>query len=61
MTRSEHIEKAEQLLESAKDLARLKPESDVDKKANQSTMVDLLDFARVHAAIAAATTNWSKP
>lgn len=55
MTRDEHIEKAEQLLESAKDVARQKkPESDVERRAQQDTMFDLLAFANCHANIARA-------
>jgi hypothetical protein len=54
VTRDEHIEAAERLLESAKDVAKLKSDNDVDRKANQATVLDLLDFARTHATIAQA-------
>lgn len=57
MTFDEHMSDGERLLASAKDIARLKPESEADKKANEATMFNLMDFARLHfmAAQAMAT------
>lgn len=54
MTKTEHLETAERLLDSAKDIARRPKESEQDKKSDQCIVMDLLDFARVHAAIAGA-------
>lgn len=51
MTKLEHIEEAERLLSAAKDVARA---SAADDRASQATMLNLLDFARLHAMIAAA-------
>lgn len=54
MNKSEHIENAERLLATAKDIARDKKETEQDRKADQIIIMDLLDFARTHAAIAQA-------
>lgn len=54
MSSNDHIEKAEELLQAAKDVARRTKETVEDRKADQAIVMDLLDFARTHAAIAAA-------
>lgn len=54
MNFDEHIEYAEKLLQSAKDIAKREKTSEVDKKNDQHMVIDLLDFSRAHAQIAAA-------
>lgn len=54
MNKQAHIEEACRLLMSAKDIARRTKETEQDRKADQIVVMDLLDFARTHAAIAAA-------
>lgn len=54
MTKTEHLDYAETLLQAAKDVARRSKETENDRKADQVIVMDLLDFARTHAAIAQA-------
>lgn len=54
MTKADHIVCAEGLLDAAKDVAKRAKESEQDRKADQIIVLDLLEFARTHAAIAGA-------
>lgn len=54
MTREEHIEQAETLLQSAKDVMKRKKETAEDRKNDEIIVLDLLGFSRAHAAIAQA-------
>lgn len=54
MTKAEHIEYAEALLDGAKDVAKRPKDSDPDRKRDQVIVMELLDFSRTHAAIAGA-------
>ncbi len=54
MTADEHIAKAEELLQAAKDVARRPKETAEDRKQDQAIVIDLLDFSRAHAGIAQA-------
>lgn len=49
-----HAEKAEELLESAKAVARAKSEDELDGKRKTLIVAELLDFANTHARIALA-------
>lgn len=54
MDRLEHIEAAERLLETAKDVMKRKKETAEDRKNDEVIMIDLLGFANCHANIARA-------
>lgn len=54
MERTEHIEQAERLLETAKDVMKRKKETAEDRKNDEVIMLDLLAFANCHANIARA-------
>lgn len=56
MTREEHVELAERLLESAKDVSRDCGKGEHERKTATLIVAELLDFSRVHAAIATAMT-----
>jgi hypothetical protein len=56
VTRAEHIAEAERLLDAAKAVARRPKETAEDRKTDEYIVLDLLGFARTHAAIAVAVS-----
>lgn len=54
MNVDENIEFAESLLAAAKEVTKRPKESGEDRKRDEIIVVELLDFARVHAMIAQA-------